>query len=519
MIPKSKINEIGKQVLAGLTKFFSLVMVLIQLIKQALIGLVKRPGLQLGPNSAAPDLGSLSSLALAPNWPVGRNRRMPHYLVRGRGKLLDAVSQQLLDQVYAEREDLNVSAGRVAEATSTPGKAHALRFVHQFGPGQLLATDAMLRAEGPDLYLKLECRPRSVLRYLQYAFYGIAFCATMAAAIYLYFVTFGAWRGWVVEYAQKYAASEHLNEQNRGSFFERKLINGYYETKFEDFRARLRNDKDACSIVVKSLAAVQLQIDNDAYNSIFSDPSAVPRAFDVFYRTPIPVLAFGNILHYMYGDPEPRLNFSGKPDDPSDIEAYERARAKSELDPAAKVIKTLDILCAIYLATSNQTECYFTIVIGQTHSVNALTGQQYSVVHTSQVVDKAFLSMPLSILVSGNSNPDTERIQKALFSHFDECTTYHPPISSFALFNKDPRMGMMHLGLPLGIMAGVIGFFVWRMPQSWLRFPCRWLGWMTPEDFEASVEGKNGWLERCLLSTVLHEHFEVDRSDIIDLRH
>lgn len=510
-----KIIKLTKRVSAVLAWLLGLILSWAKLIRPALIALVKRPGKRLEEDSPGPQLERLPALALAPNWPAGRNRRMPHYLIRGRGKLLDAVGQRLLDQVHAERDALNVSAGRVAEASSTEGSAQALRFVHQFGPGQLVATDAMLRAEGPDLYLKLECKPRTVLRYLQYAFYGITFCFLMAAAIYFYFITFGAWRGWVVDYAQKYAASEHLNEQNKASFFEKKLIEGYYETSWGKFREKYRQDRELLNLVAQNTARFQYALENfQSEITVEGDRSAIPQAYNALQVKPLTIGQLILATRFFRSD-EDRVQYSMLVDVASS--SMLASRSQEVLGPPSLVgaVKTIESLPSHWIFGQNDDSYFASIVPG---SVIPLGEIQAQVLHTTHVQRPDIFTLPLSVLITNRQSPDERSAQKRLFQYFDESTTYHPPISAIGLFRKDPRMGMVNLGLPLGIMSGILGFFVWRMPKSWLRFPCRWLGWMTPDDFETSMEGKNGWLERCLLSTVLHEHFEVDRSDIIDLR-
>lgn len=515
MSTRTKLLKITKLLLAGLAGLLSLVVSWIKLIRPALIRLVERPGARLGVDSPAPQLETLPPLAIAPNWPLARQRRMPHYMVRGRGKLLDAVAQQLLTQVHAERGDLDVSAGRVAEATSVPGKSQALRFVHEFGPGQLSATDAMLRAEGPDLYLRLDCKPRTVLRYLQYGFYGFAFCAAMLIVMFLYIGLFGAWRGWVVEVAQKYAAADHLNEQNKAAFYEQKLLRGYYETNWVGFREKYQKDSELVKAVANNISRFQFAMSGFAPEmTVIGDKASIPAAYRSLEVKPIQlgqlILAtrfFRSDRKYVDDSMLADIGTTGMLSPRSD-----ETLGPPSLYGAALAIESLP---SYWISGQNDNSYFASIVTG---SVCDLGEIRTPMLHTTQVLDPKVFDLPLSILTTQRQSPKEKKLQDQLFGYFRDSTKHHQSITPVALFCKDFRLGMMHLGLPIGIMAGVIGFFVWRMPKSWLRFPCRWLRWKTPDDFETDVESKNGWLERCLLNTVLHDHFEVDRGDIIDLR-
>jgi hypothetical protein len=50
------------------------------------------------------------------------------------------------------------------------------------------------------------------------------------------------------------------------------------------------------------------------------------------------------------------------------------------------------------------------------------------------------------------------------------------------------------------------------LPLSFMRLPCRLLGWPTPDDFYSFVQSRNAWVERVLSDVLLHE-FGVQEGD------
>ena len=94
--------------------------------------------------------------------------------------------------------------------------------------------------------------------------------------------------------------------------------------------------------------------------------------------------------------------------------------------------------------------------------------------------------------------PSVERIIRS-------CARWQRPWSYMGLFMADPRGGLMNVLAPCGIIGSIVGFFVWRSPKSWLRYPCRALGWLTPDDFNSEAIARNGRVVR-VLSLTLQQH-------------
>ena len=123
-----------------------------------------------------------------------------------------------------------------------------------------------------------------------------------------------------------------------------------------------------------------------------------------------------------------------------------------------------------------------------------------------------YIDISLPLLFFGTPGKHKQYAQDA----FDSCITKEAPWGYLRLLYEDPKLALSNLLLPLGIISGLVGFFVWRMPLSSLRFPCRKLGWPTPDDFNHRVEAKAGWVER-VFSDTLREDYGVMQHDVIDL--
>jgi hypothetical protein len=83
------------------------------------------------------------------------------------------------------------------------------------------------------------------------------------------------------------------------------------------------------------------------------------------------------------------------------------------------------------------------------------------------------------------------------------------------LFFADPKIALANFGMPASIFATFIGFFVWRAPLSWLRFPCKILRWPTPDDFNNSCQARNAWVERGFSETLFE--MGINKTDILEL--
>jgi hypothetical protein len=106
-------------------------------------------------------------------------------------------------------------------------------------------------------------------------------------------------------------------------------------------------------------------------------------------------------------------------------------------------------------------------------------------------------------------------LQQIILNTFDKATTFEKPWSYRKLFFADPKIALANLGMPASIFATFIGFFVWRAPLSWLRFPCKILRWPTPDDFNNSCQARNAWVERVFSETLFE--MGINKTDILEL--
>jgi hypothetical protein len=106
-------------------------------------------------------------------------------------------------------------------------------------------------------------------------------------------------------------------------------------------------------------------------------------------------------------------------------------------------------------------------------------------------------------------------LQQIILNTFDKATIFDKPWSFPKLFFADPKIALANFGMPASIFATFIGFFVWRAPLSWLRFPCKILRWPTPDDFNNSCQARNAWVERVFSETLFE--MGINKTDILEL--
>jgi hypothetical protein len=103
-------------------------------------------------------------------------------------------------------------------------------------------------------------------------------------------------------------------------------------------------------------------------------------------------------------------------------------------------------------------------------------------------------------------------LEAVINAAYESSLTAHSPWGLAQLFWADPKLGAFHVGIPASLIAGAVFAALYFLPPGWLRFPCRWLGWPTPDEFENMVAGHTAWTERVLSDTLLHG-FGVQEGD------
>lgn len=432
--------------------------------RRFLYGRVPTPPAELRTVSDPDPVTNLPSLVVAANWKMPPSR-LPHWLVRARGPQLEEILPRLLDRMRNEQVT-GASACWAGEARNAPGVSRPLRIVHNFAPGHISTTDVSLRAEGTDLYVRFGTQPRTLLTYLRYAFYTSVFLAAFLTIFGLYLFATGAYSGWVADYAQKYAKAEHFDE-DKSSFYTRKIKEGYYETDWEEFHRRLRED-----------------------------PTLVERIKAYLASPENPVRK--NLPEFMRGMTGMSLNIGG---DDTDMLGQQFGFGSKEY--------AFDILLEKAILNLNPDE--FALAYTRDKRITVMGMAVAPGLYSTQFVETVSLRDVLEHLCQNDS-----KISEKVLYAFDKSTTWHSSWSPIGLFFADPKVALFSLGMPCGIIAALVGAVVWRMPQTLMRFPCRWLNWPTPHDFNDNAVNRNGWVERVLTQT-LEEDFGVARADIIDL--
>lgn len=94
--------------------------------------------------------------------------------------------------------------------------------------------------------------------------------------------------------------------------------------------------------------------------------------------------------------------------------------------------------------------------------------------------------------------------------------TKHPPPTILELARADPKLAFWNFGMAGGILAGLIGTGLAFLPRRVLRYPCLWLGFPDPDEYQAQIASNNGWVS-LRLSTSLFESFRITKKDITQI--
>lgn len=413
------------------------------------------PPLPQKTNTENPD--ELQKFVISSNWRTPAVK-LPHLLIHNRGRQLDEIAVGFIRAVNEQNKDDQVVT-LAGELSNQSGISRPLRVVHQIQPGHIVATDVFLLREGNDLYVRFVLRTRTLLAWLRRVWLGLIFFAAVSALMIVYMKVTDARKSWAKDYAEKYAKLIYPDLE-KTAFLSRRVLEGYYITEWPALREEYGTNTE-----LNNQAKEYFQ-----YRS-FPCPRGDTHPFDD--------LRVGSIK-------------LGK--------RYERLPEYM-----------------MWLYTENiQGDLYVNLFCRDSERANpgsVLFEDKISRPHSTHWVKEAALK---ETLVSYYTNDEYPDMKKEIAKVFDHHTTWHPPMTTLQLFRADPRGALFNFSVPISIIAALVGIFVWRSPLSWLRFPCRRLGWILPDDYNDSAVSRMAGMKH-LFSASLFDNFGVTTDQIDEL--
>jgi hypothetical protein len=408
--------------------------------------------------SSVVSIDKLSSIVINSNWKLPPSR-MPHLMVHYRGDQIEEISQTFVEKIQSENRS-GVRVTQAGEMEIIPRVSRPIRIVHHFTSGHMSTTDVVFKHEGRDLYVKFNSQPRTMLTYLKFIWRSgmFAFLFVILFSIYLMFT--GSKTSWIQDYVAKYSNNWYPFD-DKSAFMSLMIYKGHYTTDWIEFRNKIRSDKKT----VKEMA----KYSQDKYLQA---------------RKKMESLAKSSSLAELMGMGEFMLLQS-------------IANTKGEYIP--------DWL----INTINENTRKDEYAAWWCDETTPFLGKTYHHIKYLEQVGDSYKSY-LEFYFENN-----KELQKKLIGYYNECTTYERPWSYSQLFFADPKIALANFGLPASIFATFIGFFVWRAPLSWLRFPCKILRWPTPDDFNNSCQARNAWVERVFSETLFD--MGINKTDILEL--
>ncbi len=413
----------------------------------------------------------LPSVKIRANWPVDQ-KSLPHFLLRGRGSQLEQVVAHFVFAVeHSARKSVSVAVA--GESANVPDVNRPLRIVNTMQPGHRAATDVTFRAEGSDLYVRFEGRPRTLITYLRHAFFAVAYLVCFLVPFFVYLFGSGAFEGWLMDFSQKHGAHIHPGNPNGGAVLYQKLLHGYVVMDAEKFRnefQRAKGDERLDEIIQGITLATGMggiTISGDPANWAGNDEALFAMWSDVL-----------------------------------DLETVRELLVYSRAD-------AFSVLASMGVKQHFKPDTYF--VKEDPERRIFAGGSQMGPVNAVRRIE--FIPQPdTDGLGSYMGADESSKLGKIISEALDKTLTPVRPINAIELFLADPKVCAWNIGIPVSIIAGLAGCGVWLIPKTLLRYPCRWAGWPTPDEFGNLVQGHNAWTERVLSDMLLHD-FEVQEGD------
>ncbi len=405
-------------------------------------------------------LDQLPCVTMWQSWRTAK-LRLPNYLVKGRGRQLEAIAQRFIDAITRE----SMPGVEVVVAGGSPnvvGANRPLRVISQISPGHFAATDVTFRAEGSDLFVRFQSLPRTLITYLRLGLYVIAFLVCYTLLMMAYLNGTGAFDSWAMDYAQKHSA-EVFAGQGHHVFYKTCITDGFYTFDNTIFIAEIRAsgaDKLLHALVQKETGG------RDAWDMAT---------------------------------------------DGGQSEGLQEGTSRLQTALGYAVFQEMGVYAPAYVAqtlVSRQytTDSYWHWWDPNAHFVimfNDLWGTS-TFLYAKDVDFKSYFPNDCGV----GEEHLTAKMTAALNKSISFTASWNP----VKLFAADPKLAMLSLGGPSTILAMLVGTGLYLLPMSVLHGPCGMLGWPTYEDFMNTVNARNAWVER-VLSDMLMNDFGVQEHD------
>lgn len=141
----------------------------------------------------------LKPIPLQANWDLPPGRKS-HFFAHGVGGELNQVAEDIVNRVVPSLKT-GEAVGSVAEMDLVLNESIPIRIVSRFQDECILATDLILRREGEDLYVRMNCQPRSLLTYLRFFVLSLAFLVPLVLCMRIYLGLGEVKKAWLRDFA------------------------------------------------------------------------------------------------------------------------------------------------------------------------------------------------------------------------------------------------------------------------------------------------------------------------------
>lgn len=383
-------------------------------------------------STGAAEPDRMRSKKLRSNWKL--NRLKTHsFLVPDLGGQIEGVVGAIAETVGQRASD-RCTLVLAGEETQRPGERRALRAMYSLQPGHIAAADVLLKSHQGDLYVEMKHVANTRLALLRVAMAFVVTAILCGAGLLAYTkLAPGAMNSWVLEFASRHAA---------------KYAQAGYLSATGDV------DRFAATELLKGSMA----LDVESMESLFTQSLNKQQYANVARVTNNTAFGLQSKFWEMQFSEIVRQNF------------FEGV-AKSKAQYGDYLLFTYPKYGALQ---------------------NGFAQQLTALIRMNPATYDAMLA-GVSQTFAGACGEDVGRIARLAMK---QSTVRVEPKSLLWMFLEDPRLGIAHMGVPVGLMMGLIGFVFVMLPPWALRYPARWFGMPTPDEFESTAHAHMAWLER-----------------------